>query len=157
MSESKVDSIEVSGVTVLAGPKLRDWLASIDSDPATAMDREAIDSAWETLARIAADTDRRELGARGPTFRTPMRHLIDLVVGLATGLIAFTTAVLLFRWVGVLAVLPVIALTGGALVALRAPLTNLPLRVVGLGATVGYFAFLVLIVVLYAYFALVRT
>jgi hypothetical protein len=156
--QSRLDPLEVSGVTVLVGPMLRDWLASINGDTSTAMDREAIDSAWQTLAKIAEDTDRRELGAEGPILRTPMRHLIDLVAGLAMGLIAFTTAVILFRWVGVLAVLPVvIALGGGALVALLTPLTNALLRVVGLGATVGYFAFLVLMAGVYAYVALVRT
>ena len=158
LSNGGPDPVDVDGVTVLSGPILRRWLDSIDDGPSAVMDREAINSAWETLAGIARDTDRRELGPEAPAPRPPMRHLIDLAIGLTTGLIAFFTACLLFRWLGMPVLLPAATVLAGAgLVTFHVARANASWRVVGLGATAGYFSFLVLMAVLYAYSAFVRS
>jgi hypothetical protein len=121
------------------------------------MDKPAIDSAWATLTSIARNTDRREFGAVATAPATPMRHVFNLGIGILTGLIAFYTAALCFRWLSTSLFFPVVivAVAAGIVIRFSTRATSM-MRVIGLAATVGFGSFLVLIACLYGYSAVVH-
>jgi ABC-type multidrug transport system fused ATPase/permease subunit len=149
--------VEEDGVTVLPGPILRRWLGSISDAPSVVVDAVAVDSAWQTLTKIAQDTDSRELGTDFETRRTPLRHLVDAGIGLTTGMAAFAGACLLLGCLGIAICVPVLAVMCGLGLAIcLVERSNSTRRMFGLGLAVGCASCLVLLAVLYGYSALIH-
>jgi hypothetical protein len=150
------EPVEIKGVTVISGPRLPAWLESeFGQARSTIMDRVSINSAWDTLAVFARTTDRRDFKETGTPPTTPVRHLFDAGLGFLTGLLAFSLAALLLRWHGPALYFPVVLVLTAAALALylskRMPFLR---RTFGLGAAIGFGAFLTISAALYGYVGL---
>jgi len=158
-SGSRFEPVEVEGVAVIPGPKFRAWLDhELGQTSSPIMDNASIDSAWETLAVLARNTDRRDFKETGIPPPTAVRHLFDGGIGVLTGLLAFFLSALLLRWHGPAPLFPAVVVLMAVAVAFylskRPPILG---RIIALGATVGFGSFMAVTVALYAYFGLAHT
>ena len=151
--DRRSEPVEMEGVTVVSGPGLSAWLDDeLGQPPSSIMDRASIDSARETLAVFARNTDRRDFKETGTPPTTPVRHLFDAGIGFLTGLLAFSLAALLLRWHGPALIFPVVlVLSAAALAFYLSKWMPFLGRIIGLGATVGFGSFLAVSTALYAY------
>jgi len=155
-SDRRSEPVEMEGVTVIPGPGLPAWLDDELGQPQSPiMDSASIDSARETLAVFARNTDRRDFRETGIPPATPVRHLFDAGIGLLAGLLAFSLAALLFRWHGPALFFPMLlVLTAAALAFYLSKRMPFLVRIIGLGATVGFGSSLAVSAALYAYVGL---
>ena len=155
-SDRRSEPVEMEGVTVIPGPGLPAWLDDELGQPQSPMmDGASIESARKTLEVLARNTDRRDFKETGIPPATPVRHLFDAGIGLLAGLLAFSLAALLFRWHGPALLFPMLlVLIAAALAFYLSKRMPFLVRIIGLGATVGFGSSLVVSAALYVYVGL---